>query len=320
MKKKTWLVAGIILALIAGLLVAPFRFRQKESITIAVPIESVYNQFNDLRNWKHWFPPLINKESSASFSDSGHTSGAGAYQNYKGYRYALLENNPGLMRLKEEKGFFTVYNTLISLPVSPQNHTVIDWIRSGNLLFWLNSEIKGDGEMKTGLSNLKSYMEDPVKRYGFPIEILPVTDTLVLSKNTLSATKDRFLTLSKLYSDIYEYAIRQNIPLNRQGPRLANFSQSGQDSVRVFAGIPVHKRGKKENDINYLNMPASGKMLVAHYKGPYTKLNQVHIILDKYIRDNVLQKVAISYEKYYTQPLTNEDSLHMVIDVLYPIL
>lgn len=320
MKKKTWLATGIILAIIAGLLFAPFRFSLKESITIAVPIENVYKQFNDLRNWERWFPSLINKDSSTSLSYSGHTTGAGAYQIYKGHRYTLLGNNPGFMQFKEDKGPFPVYNTMISIPVSPQNHTLIKWIRSGNLLFWLNSKINGDVEMKTGLSNLKSYMEDPVKRYGFPIEILPVTDTLVLTKNATTTRKGQFLTLSALYSDIYEYAIRQNIPINRQGPRLANFSPTGLDSVRVFAGIPVHKRGKKEKDINYLNMPASGKMLVAHYKGPYTKLNQVYIVLEKYIRDNVLQKVAISYEKYYTYPLTNEDSLHMVIEVLYPIL
>ena len=74
-----------------------------------------------------------------------------------------------------------------------------------------------------------------------------------------------------------------------------------------------------ETGINYLSMPASGRMLTAHYKGPYSKLNQVYTVMEKYIRDNTLQKVAICYEKYYTHPQSNEDSLHMEIEVLYPI-
>ena len=311
-------MTGIILAIITGLLFAPFRFSIKESITIGAPIENVYNQFNDLRNWEHWFPSLINK-GNVTLGYSGHLTGAGAYLINNGHRYTLLSNKPGSTLLKEERGFFSVYNTIISFPVYPGNHTMITWIRSGNLLFWINGKMSRDAEMKTELSNLKSYFEDPVKMYGFSIKILPVTDTLILTKNTTSAKKDQLSTLSKLYSAIYEYAIRQHIPVYREGPRLANFSPAGSDSVRVFAGVPVHKRGKVETGINYLSMPASGRMLTAHYKGPYSKLNQVYTVMEKYIRDNTLQKVAICYEKYYTHPQSNEDSLHMEIEVLYPI-
>jgi effector-binding domain-containing protein len=81
----------------------------------------------------------------------------------------------------------------------------------------------------------------------------------------------------------------------------------------------VDKRMKESDGIKYLRMPRVGRMLVGKYEGDYKNIRQLYHSMEKYLGDKHLKKAALPYEKYFTDPHSATDSLHMKIELYYPI-
>jgi effector-binding domain-containing protein len=171
--------------------------------------------------------------------------------------------------------------------------------------------------MDSSLANLKAFMENPVQFYGFPIELRPIADTLLLFKKTTISKKDLIATLQKNYTDLRNYAKENDIPISNN--RIAGFIEVPNNQVQMITCIPVDKRAADKNDISYMTMPVKGRMVVGSFEGDYNNIHQIYRSIDRYMTDNSLQKVTIPYEKYYTDPKSAQDSLHMKIEVCFPI-
>jgi effector-binding domain-containing protein len=67
-------------------------------------------------------------------------------------------------------------------------------------------------------------------------------------------------------------------------------------------------------------MPSHGKMLIGYYQGDYAGLKKLYVAMDNYVFDKHLHIIASPYEKYFTNPQSAQDSMHMKIELHYPIL
>jgi effector-binding domain-containing protein len=66
-------------------------------------------------------------------------------------------------------------------------------------------------------------------------------------------------------------------------------------------------------------MPSHGKLLVGFYEGSYTGLKKLYTAMNRYIVDKQLEIIAAPYERFLTNPVSSYDSLHMKIELCYPI-
>jgi len=81
----------------------------------------------------------------------------------------------------------------------------------------------------------------------------------------------------------------------------------------------LNKRVPEKNGIKYLKMPPIGRMLVGEYDGDYHNIQLLYRSIERYMSDKHLRKVALPYEKYLSDPQSPTDSLHMRMEIYYPI-
>jgi effector-binding domain-containing protein len=318
MRRKILFIIFSLLVIVTGFLFwMPVRFEIKKEISVNEPVEYAGSTFTDLRQWKNWNVEFRTLDSSRMrYSDR--SSGVNASLRSGDNIYTITETNPAYVLVRADHGGTEEYHFIQAVSDSLDKTTRVVWIRSLPLIGWLREKFFTGKEMDQSLKNLKYIIEDSLRLYEFPISIETVKDTLVVTKVASCANKDKIVSLRHMYQNIFEYAKKKDVPLSNC--RMANFSLSGRDSIRISAGIPTTKKGFSDQQISVLEMPSHGRMLVGHYEGPYSGLGRLYVAMERYLRDKRLLKVAMVYEKYLTDPKTAEDSLHMRIEIYFPIL
>ncbi len=321
MKRKFVVIASIVLILLFGFLFfAPIEFGIKKQISIKASIIDVAKQITDLRNWPHWNTTL-KKQDTSLFQFSNSTNNVNSFLRFNNREYRIIQQNAVFVVVREnnekEK---PVYHSLYAFPDSFGRSTNILWIKNVSPFTWLKEKIKPSGKVEADLNSLKNFMEDPQQFYGFNIHVGPVVDSLVITKSATSLKTNVPRTISGLYKNIFEYAKENNIYVPENFPRMANFYPINKDSVKIMAGISVNKKAPNKNGITFLEMPSHGKMLIGEYEGDYAGLKKLYAAMNKYFTDKRLQLIAAPYEKYLTDPQSAQDSLHMKIEIYYPIL
>jgi effector-binding domain-containing protein len=321
MKRKFVIIASIILILIfCFLFFAPIEFGIKKQISIKASIIDVTKQITDLRNWPHWNSALKNRDTSL-FQFSKITNSTNSFLRFTDRQYTIVQQNGAFVIVKENnENARPVYHSLYAFSDSLGTSTNILWVKNVSPFEWIKEKINSSGEVVADLNSLKNFMEDPNQYYGFPIRVQFIPDSIIITKNAVTSKNDRTKTLAKLYNSIKEYAASNNIQINPNNPRVANYYNLNNDSVKITAGIPVSKKAPEKNDITYMEIPQHGRALVGYYEGDYAGLKKLYTAINKYYVDKRLQSVAAPYEKYLTNPQSAQDSLHMKIEIYYPVL
>jgi effector-binding domain-containing protein len=320
MKKTLLISSGCLLFLLVGFFAfAPVHFKVDKEITIPSPIFDVSPQFTDLRNWRNWFPDLKNKDLSA-ITYSPVSNSPGSFLSIGTDLYTITSGNPASVTFKEQRGGRISYCLIASLPDSIASRTRVKWVKWLSPIDWLKEKLGISDELQTGLNNLRYFEVDTKQFYGFAIAIEPVVDTLVLTKKAVVKKSEIAPSLEKLFAELLDYARANNMPLSGEGARMASFYDEGKDSIHLAAGIPVRRRGPAKNGMLFLEMPAKGRMLVGQYQGPYAGLNQLYSAMQKYMSDKGLLRIGAVYEKYLSLPKSSEDSLHMKIELHFPVI
>ncbi|MBS1973934.1 MAG: hypothetical protein JST13_06250, partial [Bacteroidetes bacterium] len=233
------------------------------------------------------------------------------------------KSNPAFIELTEKNDKGITDYTIQLVPDSFGFGTKIIWSTRTSLLSWLENKFNHRHNNSISGQNLNAFRmfaESPKRFFGFDIQIRPVEDTLVMTNYSTCQKASVTHTLKSLYFKIENLAIKYNIYIDSNRNRLAAFEFKGRDSVIVMAGIPVKKKFLPVNGVSYLEMPPKGRMLVGYYEGPYQKISQLYVAMDKFARIRSLSKIATPFEKYLTSPVTASDSLHIKIELFYPIL
>jgi effector-binding domain-containing protein len=310
------LIIGIsVLLLVALIMLWLISFNIKKQVTIRASIFNVANQITNLRNWNHWHPQLKGRDT-ASFNYSKQTNVVNSFLDFKGQTYTITNVNSQGIEFETKTDNDKNYQSIAAYPDSFLTITNVTWTKKIHLITWFKEKFNQGSEMERGLKNLKEFMEDPRKFYGFHIEIQPVVDTLVITKKAIANKNNIPVSLQNLYKDLFHYLQENNMSY---GNRLAGFANSTDSTIEVMAGICVDTKIPAKTGIEYLEMPAQGRMLVGEYAGPYNKITSLYNAMNQYMEDKGLQKVAMIYEKYLSEPHTGEDSMNMKVRIYYPI-
>jgi effector-binding domain-containing protein len=318
MKKKILLIVSLtIVVVFCFFLFAPITFGIKKQIIISAPIIKVANEVTDLKNWTHWNAAL--KAIDSSLIRSSEKTDNNSWLRANNDQYDVVSKNAANIIVKEENAGKEIYHSIFVFPDSNTDMTHVVWIENLPPFAWVKEKISPAGNIEKNLQDLKNYFEDTRQYYGADIRIQPPTDTLVLTKIITTSKKDQIIVLADLYKKIIAYSNENNLGINENTARMANFYEINKDSVKVLAAIPVKKRVPLKNNFSYMDLPPNGKILTAFYEGDYAGFKKLYSAMNRYIYDKHLKTVAIPYEKYFTDPKSASDSLHMKIELCFPV-
>ena len=168
--------------------------------------------------------------------------------------------------------------------------------------------------------------KEPDSKYQRP-PIINIVDTLapkriVIYCSDSAATFERIsLKLGKIYGTKLSEYLKKN-KLKTAGAPMAWYKK--QKGPYFFeAGIPVNKKGARSVAGVKIREMAAGKVLIAHFYGPFELLPQGYDAIKEWMKDNKKMAAGPAYEIYLTDPLDKNgkpiDPYKIQTDIVFPI-
>jgi effector-binding domain-containing protein len=167
---------------------------------------------------------------------------------------------------------------------------------------------------------------EPVAKYERP-PIINIVDTVapkrivVFCKDSAKTYERISLKLGKIYGIKLADYIKKN-GLKTTGSPLAWYTK--QKPPYFFeAGMQVNKKGTKAMPGVQLRELGAGKVVLAHFYGPYNLLPQGYDAMKEWIKDNKKIASGMPYEIYVTDPVDKNgkpvDPYKVQTDIVFPI-
>ena len=157
--------------------------------------------------------------------------------------------------------------------------------------------------------------------------IVNIVDTIApkriicYSKDSAKTFERISLKLGKIYgAKLAEYIKKNNLKVS--GAPMAWYKT--QKAPYFFeAGMPINKAGKKSVPGVQVREMVSGKVIVAHFYGPYELLSQGYDAVKEFMKDNKKIAAGAPYEMYVTDPVDKNgkpvDPYKVQTDIVFPI-
>ena len=282
---------GIIIfgsALVSSMLI---RFPTKKTVVIHAPVDEVSAQFSKITNLKNWYPDPL-----AIVSITG--------------------TNPLSKVIRETKGSSISDYLITATPVENGIATIVDLEEKTNGLGWLQNRLS-DNPMPL-LKELKLFMEDDSRRYGFPIRVIPVTDTLILTTARTVAPDQQPETVNDLRHNLREFISSNGIAVSGDYYYTSTASVTN-GLIEVAIGIPVRSVKNEEKGFRFLRLPETGRLLAGDFKDYYSQKAKLYAAMDKYVLDKRFKKVAQPLEKFCFADTGVSELQKIRMTVYYPI-
>ena len=195
------------------------------------------------------------------------------------------------------------------------SHPGIVYSRFTNLFYKLFPFLEKPSFATTTITELKSYLEDNRRFYGYPIEIAPAADTLFLTKKLDLPANQLFTTLPVMQRELEAFAKQNNCQVLAKN---ISFSSLDHDSLTVMVGLNIDKVIAGDYIYNFRELPAKAALATGHYTGPFRDRTALYQAMEKYITDHQLAKRALPYETYHS-PFPDADSANIDIQLSYPV-
>ena len=290
-KKKIWLF-GLFILLAAILLASMSIFNYRQSITIHEAIYDVAFQFNKLQNWKNWHKEFANNNHILIVTNNQIQEASLA-----GKKYIIRILNPTAIEINQTVNRKTTHAFLTAIPYKDGSFTYVEWDEKITGITWLKRKLFNQDIIEESLDNLKTFFLDGDRRYGFTIKIIPVKDTLILTKIMMIMPQEIKSSIPLLYSELRNYIITNHI-FQTADFYFLSYTAVNKEKTELAVGIPVHTELSARDGFKFLRLPSTGRLLEGVYKGTYTGRQKLYNAMDKYIMDKKLKKVAQPLEKY----------------------
>ncbi len=191
----------------------------------------------------------------------------------------------------------------------------IVYSRFTNLFYKLFPFLEKPSFATTTITELKSYLEDNRRFYGFPIEIKAAADTLFVTKKLDLPAKELFTTLPAMQKALEGYARQNSV---RVLAKNISFLSLDHDSLTVMVGLNIDKVLDGDNTYNFRELPSGLGLAIGHYEGTFHDRTALYAAMEKYIVDHRLAKRGLPYETYRS-PFPVSDTSAIEIDLSYPV-
>lgn len=163
-------LAGLFIFITILSLFIPSRLMVTRAVVINAPAGKVFNEINNLHNWKHWQPVFINDSAKITFNTGADGVSDFCEWDSKGKKNTVTitsKSNNSIAAVLKRSGETDVQNTISILPLADSSQVQAEW----NVLIRLKwypwekfygifiEKISGQG-YEDALNSLKSYVEN----------------------------------------------------------------------------------------------------------------------------------------------------------------
>ena len=279
-------------------------------INAAVPV--IHREISSLNKVAKWFLPFATADTNSNKivkqERLEYESSSLKITNVIGYsaQYEVTEN-------KNSKAIlFTVMPDTANYSKVTVSYTATLWQEIFN-----SSKIIQ--QTQKSLENLKDYIGNAKKMYGYDVEMTSVTDTAFLFSSKVVLKQEKRTAFKNLYESLIKFAETKNLGYN--GVRIFYMLPYGKDSIHLFTSIGI----TNTNDVPLTGpfilkrMPYMGKLLMSYYQGSFANTITPLNALAQYETDNDMKSMAIPFIKLITEGIEFDDSQIIQAKALYPV-
>lgn len=192
----------------------------------------------------------------------------------------------------------------------------LSYTTSGFRKWFTKNTLESNAEKS--LENLKDYMTDTRRFYGFEIERTTVEDTAFLFTKETCPVSERKAVTKKMFEKLLAYATSKNAGYN--GNRIYYTLKSGNE-LTIFASIGVNNmvETSASGDIEYKRMPFGKNLLVTTYQGSFMQTDKAYNALEEFKKDHNLLTMAIPYQKFLSDGYDFDDDQVVQLKIYSPI-
>ncbi len=340
MKALKYILLLLLLIIVAGAIyIATLENSYDISRTkiIKAPVQVVYNNVNDYKNWPEW-SPWIEQEPTASLIFGEKTSGEGASYGWNG---AILgEGNMETVGVKTNE----IINQKITF-IKPfesesdiywsfkpvEDGTEVTWGMKGELDFISRAYMAFTGGMDKqvgsdydrGLFKLDSVLQVNMKKFSVTVNGTTTHGGGYYLYSTTSCKIDEFTTkMQEMMPKVSMYAQKNKIPMAGAPFTLFHKYDEENNAVMFSCAVPVSERVITESGSGILTgMLKPFKALKITLKGNYSNSKEAWETAYKYIADNKLEQVAGSaaLEVYLTDSINTPNPADWLTEIYIPV-
>jgi effector-binding domain-containing protein len=332
LKTLAWIIGIILFIALALVFFAPTQMHVERTVEINAPASIVWNdivrfeKFNEWNTWKQM-------DSTARFTISGDDGTVGATDSWKGNKIgegklqhlAMDTYKSVTQKLTFITPFASESDVFFHLSEAA-GKTKVTWgfdshyKRPQNVMsLFMKGALEKDFDQ--GLQHLKSMAEAEVKGPGTPNGIDVTVKEMNFPATTYAAVR-KTIPMSRI-TDYY----RKNLETIYNAATAAQL-QPGVPCGIFFtwdrkiqqtdmaAAIPVPEGSKPASGYEIITLPAA-QAAYADYYGPYSKIANAHVAIQKFISDKGRKIIPPTIEMYVTNPGKEKDSSKWLTKVIY---
>jgi len=323
MKKVFFVLSGlVVLALIVTFLIPSV---QQNQVFISNTMDNIVSSTMKPAHWIKWDSSVHEawyKDSTAcSFRED--TVHHVIVLDMPEKKITITQVNYLLYQLEETKGTqhsMFIYSIVPYVgndqPTSFHNAR-INYDQDSRLLYKILPFLKPDAFADETIAGLKSYLDNPTRFYGLPIQFKNPSDTIFLTRReTMTSGHDIFKKLTDLFHELDSFAFAHHVkPI---GSRNVSFEFLPGDTTKIMAGIHINQVIDGDYLVKCQQLPGNQVLVTGSYEGPFRDRFIAYRAMEKYIYDHQLNKASADFEKYLS-PLPVSDSSIIKMELIYPL-
>jgi len=328
------LVIILLVAILGALTWAiflPSDIHISKSIEIDAPVNKVFNQVNNFRNWGNWAPY---QDSLYNARFEGNDVGVGAKMLWSDEKEGESVNTIIISEKNKKIVTELAFNAdkkakSIFLFNEQGGVTEITWQMNLKDLSYPFGRFVGfmiqkgaEYNFTLGLNSLKKFVEsnkETLDYYGYQIHDDIIQPKSFIGKDVKSTMENFDKTIGESLKEVISTMGSNNIaPIGYPIIVWNNFKPEGVSEFICLMEI----NNKSENDgVNhnmYYSFPKR-RVIWLEYKGAYKKSSIAWETLNSYIANNELQMNGSPYEEYVTDPSIEPDTNKWITNIFFPV-
>lgn len=333
LKRFSVVILSVIIFLVILSFVLPSNVKVERKILIKVSSELVFNQINELKNWRNW-TIWAEKDSSIYLNPSAYSNpsmGVGATFNWKSEHDEVGE---GKLKIIKSQPFDVIEAMLdfggsdaLSYWSFQQKEDLIEVTWGINIDLGFNPISKWFGlfmedylavDIEKGLEKLKKYSEN-LPRINSSIvtkQFIDKPQWFLSIRDTVDGSEIGLIH-SKLFSEIGLFMEKNNI--SDDLPPMVIYHSWTDTLVDVEAGLLLSDSTGLTNNRIKLNKINAGNVVTATHYGSYERIPETYFSINEWMRKNEVQVVGPPWEVYVIDPSIEQNQDKWVTEIYFPI-
>ncbi len=304
---------------------------------IKAPIQVVYNNVNDYKNWTEW-SPWIEQDPSATLNFADKTRGEGGSYSWNGeiLGEGSIETTAtkGNENINQKITFIKPWESKSDIYwnfKSVEGGTEVVWGMKGELDFMSRAYVAFTGGMEKevgpnyerGLFKLDSVLQVHMKKYSITVNGATTHGGGYYLYSTASCKIDELtVKMQEMLPKAGMYAQKNKIHMSGAPFTLYHKFDRENNAVMFSCAVPVSEKVITESGSGILTgMLKPFKAIKATLKGNYTNSKEAWETAYKYLADNNLEQVAgkAAVEVYITDPMNTPNPANWITEIYIPI-